>query len=223
MWFHSIIISLLILLNIESTVAIEVPFGWIRNPQPNVYVLGGNIGLTMQNYSVLERKLAEAKPGDKIRIILYNNSGGMAYIGEELHRAIESSKATITTEARLWAASAALDVLFSGEYLYLKKEPYVNRFIAIGIAHLSFIPGPNDTKLRTQASIDSDIQEMQYYRNFLSEDEWNRVKRGDDVYLYANTLCANAKIKIDEDEKHCLIKNPRVFQSLSTIELLFNF
>lgn len=202
-WIIGLIVGLSLLISLP-TFAID---GAVLNPKEDVYILQGDIGMSFQNYVPLEARLDTAKKGDVIRIITYMNAGGVSYIGFELAEHIMSSKATVITEAQVWTASAALDVLFAGDYVIIHKIPAnpVDEKDSIGVAHLSFLP-VGENKLRTEASIAADIKAMQFYRHFLSGAEWYRVTQGEDVYLYGTKLCANSKFKVKETTTYCIIK-----------------
>lgn len=202
-WIIGLIAGLSLLLSLP-TFAID---GAVLNPKEDVYILQGDIGMSFQNYVPLEARLDTAKKGDIIRIVTYKNAGGVHYTGLELSEHIMSSKATVITEARVWTASAALHVLFSGDYVIIHKTPAnpIDEKDSMGVAHLSFLP-VGENKLRTEASIAEDIKALQFYRHFLSDMEWYRVTKGRDVYLYGTKLCANSKFKVKETAEYCIIK-----------------
>jgi len=201
-WFTGLMIWLFMLL----AMPVISGEGYVANPKENVFILGGDIGMSYQDYTELKTRLANAISGEEIFIRLYMNRGGVSAVGEDLREAIMSSRATVITEARIQASSAALDILFAGDRVILLKVPFKGQRSAIAVAHLSFIPGPNWEHIRTPGMIASDIESMQYYRHFLTDDEWSRVKAGEDVWLQAADLCRQSRFKIVDTKSYCIIR-----------------
>lgn len=181
--------------------------GFVREPMKNVFILGGDIELNRENYDGLLEALKSAKEGERIYIVLLENEGGEAYVGYELHDAMLESKAIIHTEARVWAASAALDVLFTGDYVSLPKH---NGSEGIGVAHLSYM-GSADHKIRDPQTMKEDEEKMQFYRPFLTEQQWARVLNGEDVSVFGAEACSIAKNKTVDDDHHCVIKRDKSY------------
>lgn len=176
--------------------------GFVNQPRSDVFILGGDIGLNSENYSSLVQALRKAKEGDKIYIVLLENEGGLANIGYNLHDEIMDCKGIVHTEARMWSASAALDVLFSGDYVYIPKHNSPQGF---GVAHLSYV-GSAYHKIRDPRTMQEDMEKMQFYRPFLTDEQWQRVCDGEDVNLFGKEMCSIADKKTIEDDNHCVIK-----------------
>ncbi len=176
--------------------------GWMTHPKQDVFILGNGMGTSGENYGPLYDALNRAGPGEKIYIILHGNRGGWSYTGESIYRAMKASKAVVVTESRILSSSAAMDVLFGGDYVIIHKNTKV------GMAHLSFM-GSFYNKIRTPWRMQSDIQRMQYYRPFMTADEWYRMTQGEDVNLYGNSICSLAKVKTVDNANMCVIKTGR--------------
>lgn len=193
-----ILANLLLIVNLNS-------FGYIEHTKDNVFILGDGIGTGWENYEPLIERLHTAKVNERIYIILYKNAGGWATTGERLRDAIIESKATVYTESRIWTASAALDVLFSGKYVQIPKHNFRGGF---GIAHLSFVPGPSGQKIRSAESMRTDIEYRWFYKSFMTQEQWERMTAGEDVSLYGTQVCALAKHKTVDNSEYCVIENP---------------
>lgn len=181
--------------------------GFVREPKRGVFILGGDIAQNGQDYTDLIEALRSAKHGDHIFIVLLENEGGIANVGYQLHDEILNSKAVIHTEARMWSASAALDVLFSGDYVYIPKH---HSPVGFGIAHLSYT-GSANWKIRDPYTMRSDIERMQFYRPFLTEEQWKRVCEGEDVALHGKLMCSMSPDVHREGEDYCVIKRNKKF------------
>lgn len=175
--------------------------GWISNPKQDVFILGEDIDMSGENYNGLLSALRDAKHGDKIYIILSGNGGGWAATGYEIHDAIRNSAALVTTEARGQVSSAALHVLFAGDYVNIPKNdtgPYV--------AHMQFI-GNMYHPLRLWFMVEEDKKREVFYKTFMTDDEYQRMMDGENVFLTGKGMCGHASNKIVDDADHCVIDN----------------
>lgn len=174
--------------------------GYFVNPKPGVFILGGDMGQSGQNYDLLIGPLNEAQYGDKIYILIEDNGGGWTSDGDRIHKAIRNSKAIVTTESSGEASSAALHVLFAGDYIRVPKDK------SIHVAHLKFV-GNMNWPIRFWYNIEAELEHLAYYRKFMSTLEWDRFKKGENVWLSGAGICASAPKKVVDDNQHCVIDN----------------
>lgn len=174
--------------------------GYFLHPKPDVFILGGDMGQSGQNYSELIETLEHAHRGDKIYIIVEDNKGGWDADGKAIRAAIRGSRAIVTTESRGESSSAALHVLFSGDYVIIPKDDYVH------VAHLKFI-GSMENPFRGWYNIPEEIQRMSFYKRFLNPKEWQIFVDGGNAWLTGAGICRTAPKKIKDDASHCVIDN----------------
>lgn len=169
---------------------------YVANPKENIFVLGDDMLGGKGQYAPLVKALDDSERGDQITIILRENNGGYVYNEYYIRDAILRSKARVTTIVDGWASSAAISVLFSGDYVRINKHEHV------GVAHLS--------SPRTPQSVAYDIHHSRFYKRFMTQKEWDRMVAGEDVVLEGKTVCKTASEHVvQEDRNFCIVQQDR--------------
>ncbi len=141
-------------------------------------------------YTSLLNALDFASEGDHIYIVLENNDGGLLYTTERIKESIINTRATIHTSMIGRASSAALNILFMGDFITVPKT-------IVGIAHLSNNAKGYDSWI---------IPKVAYLRSFMTPQEWQAFVNDADITLYGKRVCSIAKTKISETVSTCVLK-----------------
>lgn len=165
------------------------------------FTLSKDIYGSLARYQPLIQALTTAHEGDTITIVLDHNDGG--YVANEymVLEAVNQSKATVITRIKGWASSAAFSIWVGGDRVVIPK---ISEIGTVGVAHLS--------SPRTAHSIERDIRYSQFYKRFMTVNEWNRMVAGEDVYMDGKRMCDSARDSVIEDTaKYCVVKTERHF------------
>ncbi len=160
----------------------------------HVFVLTQGIYLDWYYYSLLDA-LASAERGQKIKIILKSNPGGLIPTMTKLLAGMRDTQATVITEVQGYGSSCALDILFSGDIIIVPKSTLLEGN-ALGVAHLSSNDKGNDFWL---------ITELIHLKPFMTSQEWDSFTTDGDVTLYGKTICNVAPHKIRDAPEYCVL------------------
>lgn len=174
-------------------------YGSVYEQKPNVWVLEDGVGLEGEDYIPLITALTQADDGDIIIIILKNNPGGYVIEAEKIQYAMRYTKAIVMTTVVGQASSAALRILFSGDYILIPKDG------TLMMNHLKYYIGKNGDKLRSASMVRSDRKKVTSHRQYLTADEYARLMGGEDVFLHGASICKNAYSVIVNTAEDCLI------------------
>lgn len=196
----------------------------------NTFILKNEISGNAEDYSSLLISLLAAKdPQETIKIILDNNRGGYVSTMNVIIKAMKDSNATVHTEVRGFAASAAAMILSMGDKVTVD---YIDSVMwHTGSLGVTVFPGMTyrfrispDFPFRYTQIIDS----MRYlYRegflerlgfredvcvpylgcilihkgvpSILTKELWDKILLGEDVWLTGRGICANIRAKVKID------------------------
>lgn len=155
----------------------------------HVFVLAQGIYLDWYYYNLINA-LNDAKQGDKIKIVLKDNPGGLIPTMRGILTAMKNTKATVTTTYQGYASSSAMDILFSGDTIIIPKQ-------FVGTAHLSSTDKGRDFWL---------IPILSHLEPFMTQQEWQSFTNDGDVPIYGQTVCRVAPHKIEDAAGYCILK-----------------